>query len=95
MKPDTLADYRAEIDALDTEIVALIAQRFGIASRVAELKRTEGLPVRMPERINEVLDRVADLAMQKGTEPEAIRAIYTTVIETTCLFEEARITKSA
>lgn len=91
----TLADFRVEIDALDGDIVALLAKRFAVASRVADLKRRDGVAVRLQDRIDEVLDRVAALANENGAEPEAIRAIYRTVIETTCLFEEARIVKSA
>ena len=91
----TLPQLRTEIDALDAQIVALLANRFGVASQVAEVKQREGIAVRLPDRIETVLDRVAELAKKNGTEPEAIRAIYRTVIETTCLFEEARIGKSA
>ena len=91
----TLPQLRTEIDALDTQIVALLARRFGVASQVAELKRREGIAVRLPDRIEIVLDGVAELAKKNGAEPEAIRAIYRTVIETTCLHEEAKINSSA
>jgi chorismate mutase len=87
----TLEQLRLEIDALDTQIVALLAKRFDVASDVAELKRREGIAVRLQDRIGVVLDHVTDLAKKNGAEPEAIRAIYRTVIETTCLHEEAKI----
>lgn len=94
MKTDSLTAYRAEIDYIDQKIVALFARRFAIASSVAALKRREGLAVRLQDRIDDVLDRVGVLAQENGAEPEAVRAIYRTVIETTCLFEEAKIAKA-
>lgn len=90
----SLDDLRLEIDALDDKIVALLAERFNIASQVAELKRTRGMAVRLQDRISEVLDRSENLAKQNGAEPKSIRAIYEAVIETTCRFEEARIGNS-
>jgi isochorismate pyruvate lyase len=92
---EVLKDFRKEIDALDSEIVALLARRFAVASKVVELKRLEGIAVRLPDRIEQVLDRVGRLANENGAEPEAIRTIYETVIEMTCLYEEARMGKSA
>lgn len=91
---DSLDDLRIEIDALDEKIVALLAARMAVASRVADIKRKEGIPVRLPDRIGAVLDRVEMLAKQNGAEPEAIRAIYESLIETTCRFEEAKIENS-
>jgi chorismate mutase len=87
----SLDSLRVEIDALDAKIVALLAERLAVASRVAELKREQGIPVRLTDRINEVLDRVGTLAKENDAEPEAVRAIYEAVIETTCRFEEAKI----
>ena len=86
-----LDGLRAEIDALDGKIVALLAERLAVASRVAEIKRKEGIPVRLQDRIDAVLDRAEALANENGAEPKAIRAIYEALIETTCRFEEAMI----
>ncbi len=94
MTVQELAAHRVDIDKLDSRIVALLAKRFAIASQVADLKRNNGIAVRLEDRINEVLDRAAALAHENGAEAEAIRAIYKTIIETTCLFEEAKIKSS-
>lgn len=90
----TLDGLRVEIDALDEKIVSLLAERLAVASRVAEIKREAGIAVRLQDRIDAVLNRAADLAKQNDAEPEAIRAIYEAVIETTCRFEEAKIKSS-
>jgi chorismate mutase len=95
MNDAILSTHRAEIDKIDAQIVALLTKRFGVASAVAEIKRREGIAVRLQDRIGEVLDRVGTEARKNGAEPEAIRAIYRTVIETTCAFEEAKIAKAS
>lgn len=94
MSARDLSVYRNEIDAIDDEIVHLLARRFAVAAQVAGFKKERGIAVRLQDRIGEVLDRVGQSAIKNGAEPEAIRTIYQTVIETTCRFEEAKINKS-
>ena len=93
MTAHPLPRYRAEIDALDDQIVDLLSRRFAVAGKVAAYKARSGLAVRLEDRIAEVLERNADRAKQNGAEAEAIRAIYKTIIDVTCAFEEARIKK--
>ena len=94
MTTKDLSVFRGKIDAIDDEIVQLLARRFGIAAQVAAFKQANGIAVRLEDRIEEVLDRVADKARKNGAQADAVRAIYQTIIETTCRFEEARIGKS-
>ena len=94
MNANPLAGYRAEIDALDDQIVDLLSRRFAIASEVAACKAISGIAVRLEDRIAEVLERNANRATKNGAEAEAIRAIYKTIIDVTCAYEEAKISKS-
>lgn len=91
MTDSPLANFRKEIDAIDDEIVDLLSRRFAIAGQVAAWKLKSGVAVRLEDRIGEVLQRTGARAMKNGAEAEAVRAIYKTVIETTCAFEEAKI----
>ncbi len=91
MTTSPLPAFRREIDVIDDQIVDLLSRRFAIASDVAVYKAKSGISVRLEDRITEVLDRNADRAMKNGAEAEAIRAIYKTIIDVTCAFEEARI----
>jgi chorismate mutase len=85
-----LINFRYEIDAIDSKIVALLAKRFHVAEKVAHFKQEHGLAVRLQDRINAVLDNSVVLAIQNRVDPTAIRAIYQTIIETTCNFEEMK-----
>ncbi len=54
----TLADWRREIDALDTEILRLLSQRARIACELGAIKVASGLPAYDGRRERQVLDRV-------------------------------------
>jgi chorismate mutase len=88
---DPLGVFRAEIDLIDDELVGLLARRFAVAAQVASYKKGAGIEVRLNDRIVAVLENVSALANQKGADANAIRAIYETIIETTCRFEEAKL----
>jgi chorismate mutase len=94
MTPKDLSVFRSEIDVIDDEIVQLLARRFGIAAQVAAFKKEHGIAVRLQDRIVEVLDHVEGKARENGADAQAVRAIYQSIIETTCRFEEAKIGKS-
>jgi chorismate mutase / prephenate dehydratase len=53
--PDLLA-LRAQIDALDLELLALLNRRAGLALQVGEIKKREGSAVFRPEREAQVID---------------------------------------
>ncbi|PYS81667.1 MAG: chorismate mutase [Acidobacteria bacterium] len=54
----TIEDWRAEIDAIDDELLRLLNARAALAIRVGESKRSVGLSVRDGEREREVIERV-------------------------------------
>ena len=52
----TLPELRAQIDAVDRELLALLNRRAALALQVGEIKKREGSPVFRPEREAEVID---------------------------------------
>jgi chorismate mutase/prephenate dehydratase len=55
--PDTaLAGLRAQIDALDRELLGLLNRRAALALSVGELKKQQGTVVFRPEREAQVID---------------------------------------
>lgn len=83
-----LSDLRRQIDALDEELVALLAKRQRCVERVIEVKRSAKLPARIPERIDEVLARVRALAQAKKLEPDLAVALWREMIERFIAYEE-------
>lgn len=52
-----LNEYRFEIDRIDQELTRLIEQRFNLARKVADYKKTNGLPVLDTSREEIVIQR--------------------------------------
>lgn len=88
---EILKPYRARIDALDDQIVDLLAQRMGIIDEVAELKAARDIPAVLEDRVAEVLDHVAERAAARGVDPELMRRLYAVLIGWCCECEDAYI----
>jgi len=75
-----MAEVRAEIDALDRAIVALIADRLHYIDEAARLKQSRD-EVRDQARVADVLAKVEAEALARGADPKVIGAAYRALIE--------------
>lgn len=75
----TLAEVRDSIDALDREIVRLIAERQRWVVAAGKLKGDEQA-VRAPDRVERVIRRVRGLAEDQHASPEVVEAAYRALI---------------
>jgi len=73
----TLAEVRAEIDALDEALLPLLERRLRIADAVAAAKRAEGLPIDDPVREQAILDAVS--AKVAPDCAESVRTVFRTL----------------
>lgn len=78
---ERLAILRGAIDALDDQIVPLLAKRIDLAMEASRHKRTAE-EVRSCDRVQQVLDSVAARARQTDGNVDAIVRIYAHVIQT-------------
>ncbi|MGH1397850.1 MAG: chorismate mutase [Alphaproteobacteria bacterium] len=78
---EKLEQYRKEIDALDIELVDVLARRLAVVRAVGALKAETGLSVVQPERAKAVVDRAAEMGVEKGLSPDFIRALYHMMID--------------
>jgi chorismate mutase-like protein len=83
-----LAPYRAKIDTLDAQIVALLGERFGVVRDVAKLKAEHGIAPILPDRIEEVVSHARARAEKAGVDPKLVEQIYRIIIDTACKEEE-------
>ncbi|HYP71406.1 MAG TPA: chorismate mutase [Variovorax sp.] len=74
-----LAEVRENIDRLDRQIVALLAERGRYVKDAARFKR-DAFQVSAPQRQQEVLDKVKALAEKEGAYPEVVEAAYRELI---------------
>ncbi len=83
-----LLNYRAEIDALDDQIIDLLVQRIGVCHKVAVWKMANGVAARLQGRIDAVRESRAEKAAAKGLRADYVRKLYEIIIEETCATEE-------
>jgi len=79
-----LSEFRERIDEIDEQIVDLLARRFAVAREVAEHKRDGEAPMMQPDRMREVVDRVVELAGDRGLSRDLARRLYDSITEETC-----------
>jgi isochorismate pyruvate lyase len=75
----SLEEVRSHIDAIDRQIVALLARRGAYVEQVMRFKRDEA-DVRAPARVEQVVANVRRLAADEGADPDLVEAIYRTMI---------------
>ncbi|MBZ5530072.1 MAG: chorismate mutase [Acidobacteriia bacterium] len=79
---NTLAGWRRQIDALDTELLRLLNQRAAIACEIAVVKVASGLPAYDAAREAQVLSRIA--AHNSGPlDEQSVAAIFSGIIHET------------
>jgi isochorismate pyruvate lyase len=86
-----LAEFRAEIDRIDSELVKLLAARMQVVDRVIAVKRKTGLPALIPERVEEVAARVREEAQRLGAPPELAELVYRRMMDWIIAYEERRL----
>jgi chorismate mutase/prephenate dehydratase len=84
---DDLDTLRAEIDALDREIVGLLNRRARLGLEAGKAKTRSGRPITDSEREREVLVRIA-MANEGPLPQDALLALYRSLIDTIKRLEE-------
>jgi len=82
-----LDESRDEIDALDEQLLELLAKRAGLAKQIGQHKRQQGQPAYDPSREAQILRRLTT----QDTSPlpaEAVRAIYQEILSASRALQE-------
>lgn len=72
---ERLAELRAQIDSLDEELLQLLAKRLNVVHKIGEVKQQHGLPIYVPQRESEILQKKREAATQLGLSPNLIEDI--------------------
>ena len=91
--PNTMADIRKEIDRIDEQLIKLLAERQRFVEKAIIVKKRDGLPVRIPERIDRVIDNARILARAHHVDPAMIEAMWTEMVEWFVAHEERSLDK--
>ncbi|SHI49541.1 isochorismate pyruvate lyase [Palleronia salina] len=77
----TMAELRTQIDALDAELIALLAERATYIDRAIALKPGEGIRARAEDRVAEVVANVRALAQARDLDPDLAERLWSELIE--------------
>ncbi|MEJ6021106.1 chorismate mutase [Ramlibacter sp. PS4R-6] len=86
MNCSSMAEVRANIDALDEQIVALLARRTGFVAQAARIKGDESQIVDKA-RIEYIVNRVKRQAAGLGAPDDVVEAAYRALIDASIAFE--------
>ena len=82
-----LDDIRKKIDALDTQLLALLNERADLVHEVGEIKKKEGLQIYAPEREHSLLEALSK--KNKGRLPDkSVHAIYREIMSAALALED-------
>jgi chorismate mutase/prephenate dehydrogenase len=84
----TLDELRLKLNALDTQLLAIIAERQALGTEIARAKRAAGLPTRDFRREREVLLRARENAEQKGIPAALGEAVMRLLIRSSLTTQE-------
>lgn len=75
-----MAEVREAIDAIDRDLVALLADRLHFIAEAARIKQNRDL-VRDDIRVADVLAKVRAAAVEKGIDADLIAAVFRELVE--------------
>lgn len=85
-----IEELRRQIDAIDVQIVQLLAERHRVVLTVGERKRLQNLPVHDPLREQALLDRLAKLA-PTPLDATTVRNVFDAILSESRRLQEQHI----
>ena len=76
-----IPSLRDEIDRIDRELIKLIGRRLSSSVEIARIKAVKGLPMRSPDREEELIEEARDDARRLGFDPEYAADLMRIVLE--------------
>lgn len=83
-----MAEVRTQIDAIDFDVIALLAERQAHVDRMGEIKQVTGVSAAAPTRFAAVLATVRARAAAAGFDPDTAEAMWQVMIEANIAREE-------
>src|SRR4029453_11381065 len=89
--PADLASLRDRIEAVDRQIIALIAERLAIVEHVIEAKLASASPFRDREREEALVARLRAMGVAASVDPHQIERMYRVVMDMSVAHQEAAV----
>ena len=78
---NSMDELRHQIDKLDVKIIELLANRSEFIDRATELKKSNGMPARIPERIESVVSNARNAAEELNLDADLVEKIWRILID--------------
>ena len=78
---NNMDELRHQIDKLDVKIIELLANRSEFIDRATELKKSNGMPARIPERIESVVSNARNAAEELDLDADLVEKIWRILID--------------
>lgn len=88
-----LEALRREIDALDRQIVELLARRSTTVQRVVTIKTAHHLPVYHPAREEDLISQRREQAARAGLDPDHVEDLFRSIIRQSRLRQNAQVSR--
>ena len=75
-----IPNLRKEIDKIDDQIILLLKERVQLSKRIGKMKKDQNLPLRDPQREEEVYATVRKKASKLDLDPQHIVTVYHEII---------------
>ncbi|NOD93017.1 chorismate mutase [Ruegeria sp. HKCCD4884] len=85
---NTMQELRVQIDRLDRQLIEVLVKRASYIDRASQLKPGEGLPARIPDRVEEVVQRVRKSSDELGMDPDLAEELWRILIDWSIAREE-------
>ena len=83
-----LQEIRQQIDSVDKELVQLFCKRMNLSAQVADFKKANNMPIYVPAREQEILQKVAKIA--DSELEESIQTLYATIFQLSREYQSKR-----
>ncbi len=60
-----IAELRCGIDAIDSQLTELFLQRMALSAQIGAYKKERGLPIYVPQREREIIDKLCENAPEE------------------------------
>ena len=78
---NSMDELRHQIDKLDVKIIELLTNRSEFIDRATELKKSNGMPARIPERIESVVSNARNAAEELDLDADLVEKIWRILID--------------
>ena len=84
----SMRELRVQIDKLDRQLIEMLVARATYIDRASQLKPGEGLPARIPDRVEDVVQRVRTSSDELGMDPDLAEKLWRILIDWSIAREE-------